>query len=80
MYEAISLGVRLRKFPDVLFSIEMIKKDRRVEGDSLEARAEAAETDARRSGAGRWFDQVSIFRRGERRIGGWIGEPVRILV
>jgi hypothetical protein len=73
MYEAISLGVRLRKFPDVLFSIEMIKKDRRVEGDSLEARAEAAETDARRSGAGRWFDQVSIFRRGERRIGGWIG-------
>jgi hypothetical protein len=57
----------------VLFSIEMIKKDRRVAGDSLEARAAAAETDARRSGAGSWYDRVLIFRRGERRIGRWTG-------
>lgn len=73
IYEAVTLGVRLRQFPDVHFSIEMIGKDQKVEDDSLEARTAAAEEDARRSGAGSWYDRVKIFRRGERKLGNWVG-------
>lgn len=73
IYEAVSLGVRLRKYPDVHLSLEMTKKFLKVEGDSLEARANEAEKDARRSGAGSWYDRVKVFRRGERKIGQWSG-------
>lgn len=73
IYEAVALGVRLRRFPDVHFSIEMITKDQKVEDDSLEVRIEAAEEHARRSGAGAWYDRVKVFRRGERKIGNWLG-------
>jgi hypothetical protein len=73
IYEAVTLGVRLRQFPDVHFSIELITKDKKVEGDSLEARSAAAEEDARQSGAGAWYDRVRVIRRGERKIGNWTG-------
>ena len=73
IYEAVTLGVRLRQFPDVHFSIEMITKNRNVEDDSLESRAAAAEDEARRSGAGVWYDRVKVFRRGARKIGSWMG-------
>ncbi|MGW8389319.1 T6SS immunity protein Tli4 family protein [Pseudoduganella sp. HUAS MS19] len=73
LYEAVTLGVRLRRFPDVHFSIEMITKDQNVEDDSLEARTAAAEIEARRLGAGVWYDRVKIFRRGARKIGSWMG-------
>jgi hypothetical protein len=73
IYEAVTLGVRLRQLPDVHFSIEWIKKQRRVDADSLEARIEDAAKIANSSGALAWYKQVKVLRRGKRTIGGWKG-------
>lgn len=71
--ESVSLGVRLRQFPDVHFSLEMIKKDRIVEDDSLEARIAAAEEGAQEAGIADWYKRAIVFRRGPRTIGKWSG-------
>lgn len=73
IYEYVTMGVRLSAFKDVHFSIEMTKKDRLVESDALEPRIRRAEVEARKSGAGKWYDRVQVFRRGTRSIGDWTG-------
>ncbi|MGW8389367.1 T6SS immunity protein Tli4 family protein [Pseudoduganella sp. HUAS MS19] len=73
MYEAVALGIRLRQYPDVSFSLEMIKKERKVSSDSLEARIADAEKITKDSGAGDWYNQVRVFRRGFRNVGKWEG-------
>jgi hypothetical protein len=73
IYEYVTLGVRLNEFKDVHFSIEMTKKDQLVESDALEPRIRRAEVEARKSGAGNWYDRVKVFRRGVRNVGSWAG-------
>lgn len=73
IYEYVTLGLRLNGFNDVHFSIEMTKKDQLVESDALEPRVRRAEVEARKSGAGKWYDRVKVFRRGYRSIGSWTG-------
>lgn len=73
IYEYVTLGIRLGRFKDVHFSLQMTKKDQLVESDALEPRIRRAEVEARKSGAGNWYDRVKVFRRGSRKIGNWTG-------
>lgn len=74
--ESITLGVRLKEFPDVHFSISMTKKEIFVESDGLEDRLARSEEVARASGALGWFARVKILRRGSRQIEGWKGHEI----
>jgi hypothetical protein len=68
-FERAALGVRLKEFPDVHFSIEVIKnQDYLVESSALEPRLKGAEKDG-----GSWYSRIQFFRRGPRQLGNWQG-------
>lgn len=68
-YERASLGVRIKEFPDVHFSIEAIKNQNYlVESSALEPRLKSAEKDG-----GLWYSRIKFFRRGPRDLGRWTG-------
>lgn len=68
-YERMSLGIRLREFPDVHFSIQVVKnQDYIPEASDLESRLKSAEKDG-----GNWYSRVKFFRRASRQIGNWQG-------
>jgi hypothetical protein len=68
-FEKVTVGIRLKEFPDVHLSIEVLKNQNHVpELSDLETRLKAAEKDG-----GNWYSRVTFFRRGPRRIGDWEG-------
>lgn len=73
MAEAVTLGIRLKRFNDVHLSIEMTKKNYVVQSDALEPRLKAAEQEAVRSGDGAWYAAIKTIRRGRRTIEKWTG-------
>lgn len=73
-FERASLGVRLKEFPDVHFSIEVVKNQNYlVESNELEPRLKGAETDA-----GSWYSRIKFFRRGPRDLGNWKGSEALV--
>jgi hypothetical protein len=71
-FERASLGVRLKEFPDVHFSVEVSKNQKYlVESSALEPRLKAAEKDG-----GSWYSRIKFFRRGPRELGNWKGSEV----
>lgn len=74
--EAFGIGIRLKEFPDVHFSISTTKKDRIVESDALEPRLLQTERDAIRAGHGDWYASIKTLRRGKRSLGKWDGFEV----
>lgn len=74
-YEKVTLGVRLKEFPDVHFSIEVHKNQNRLpEGSDLEMRLKSAELEG-----GTWYSRVKFLRRGERQLGEWKGSEALAL-
>lgn len=74
-YEKVTLGIRLKEFPDVHFSIEVQKNQNRVrESGDLETRLRNAEI-----AGGEWFSRVRFLRKGERQLGAWIGSEALAL-
>lgn len=68
-FERASVGVRLKEFPDVHFSIEVVKNQNYlVESSQLEPRLKGAEEDG-----GSWYSHIKFFRRGPRDLGNWKG-------
>ncbi|HEY0489522.1 MAG TPA: T6SS immunity protein Tli4 family protein [Telluria sp.] len=68
-YERISLGVRFKEFPDVHFSIEVVRNGDHIPARSdLETRLKSAEQDG-----DIWHSRVKYFRRAPRQIGSWQG-------
>lgn len=74
--ERIQVGVRLKELPDVHFSIEMVRKSRRVESDALEPRLREAESEAHAMGMGSWHRKIKTLRRGKRVLKPWTGYEV----
>lgn len=71
-FERASIGVRLKEFPDVHFSVAVVKnQDYIIESEGLERRLD----DAAKEG-GNWFSRVKFFRRGPRQLGNWTGFEV----
>lgn len=75
-FERIGIGVRLKEFPDVHFSIDATKKDMLIESDALEPRLAQAEHDAKKEGLGLLFSRIKTLRRGHRQVGDWDGFEV----
>jgi hypothetical protein len=74
-YEKVTIGVRLKEFPDVHFSIEVHKNQARIpEFSDLETRLRGAEREG-----GNWYARVKFFRRGTRQIGDWKGSEALAL-
>jgi hypothetical protein len=71
--ERVQIGIRLAEFPDVHFSVEMVKKDIKVESDALEPRIKEAEEAARIAGMGIWRSKIKYIRRGNRALNTWNG-------
>lgn len=68
-FERASLGVRLKEFPDVHFSVEVTKNQAfLIESSALEPRLNRAE-----KAGGIWYSRVKFFRRGPRELGNWSG-------
>lgn len=68
-FEKISLGIRLNEFPDVHFSIEVVKNGKYIPTRSdLETRLKGAEKNG-----GDWYSRVKFLRRAPRQIGAWQG-------
>ncbi len=73
-YERITVGVRLKEFPDVHLSIEAHKnQDRLDESASLELMLKEGEDLAKQQGHGAAYARIKTFRRGVRRLGPWQG-------
>lgn len=74
-YEMVTLGIRLKEFPDVHFSLEVLKNGQYVpEMSDLETRLKSAEKDG-----GNWYSRITFFRRGPRQIGDWNGDEALAL-
>lgn len=71
--EKIQLGVRLNEYPDVHFSIQLVRKDYVVESDAIEPRLNQAEHDAIANGSGEWYSRIKVLRKGSRTLGPWKG-------
>lgn len=68
-FEQTTVGIRLKEFPDVHLSIDVLKNDRYLpEYSDLETRLKDAER-----GGGHWYSRIAFFRRGPRKIGAWKG-------
>jgi hypothetical protein len=68
-FEQVTLGIRLKEFPDVHFSIDVVKNQKYLSHSSdLAARLEGAEAEG-----GSWLSRVTFFRRGPRQLGDWKG-------
>ena len=78
-FERASLGVRLKEFPDVHFSIAAIKnQDYLSNPDDLERRLKQAEKDGEQD-PDHWYSRIKFFRRGPRQLGHWKGSEVLAL-
>lgn len=70
-FERASIGVRLKEFPDVHFSVAVVKnQDYLIESEGLERRLDAAKE------GGNWYSRIKFFRRGPRQLGNWTGFEV----
>jgi hypothetical protein len=69
-FEGVALGIRLKEFPDIHFSID-VNKNRNflIESSKLEPRLKDAEKDA-----GFQYSRITFLRRGERQLGQWRGD------
>ncbi|AMP40555.1 T6SS immunity protein Tli4 family protein [Ralstonia solanacearum] len=73
-HERIPVGIRLKEFPDVHFSIETNRNQGHLrESSALEPRLKQAEDWANRMGGGDWYRHIKMLRRADRQIEGWTG-------
>ncbi len=76
-YERVTIGVRLKEFPDVHLSVEVhTKQDRLSESDRLELLLERGKERAQRAGHAEAYARIKNFRRGPRQLGPWKGFEV----
>ncbi|RJG16107.1 hypothetical protein D3872_11470 [Massilia cavernae] len=76
-YEKARIGVRLKEFPDVHFSVEVHKnRDRLPESSDLETLLARAEHVAKMQGLGAAYASITTFRRGPRQLRDWKGYEI----
>lgn len=75
-FEKASIGIRLKEFPDVHFSIMSLKNgDYLVESDDIEELMRR-QKEITPHGPGTWYSRVDFLRRGPRQIAHWKGSEV----
>ncbi|MYM38494.1 hypothetical protein GTP27_04030 [Pseudoduganella sp. CY13W] len=77
-FEKASIGIRLKEFPDVHFSIESLKNgDYLVPSDDIEELIKDAR-EVTPHGPGTWYSKIDFLRRGQRQIAHWTGSEVLV--
>jgi len=74
--ERVTVGVRLRGFKDVHFSLAVTTKDVIVQSDGLDERLKSAERAAASLGRLDWYKSIKVFRKRNRKVGAWQGLEV----
>jgi hypothetical protein len=75
-FENISIGIRLKRYPDIHLSIETIKHTKHFPaGSGIEYRIKMAESLATPTEL-QWHKRIKYLRRGDRQLGLWHGEEV----
>ncbi len=75
-FEKASIGIRLKEFPDVHFSIEALKNGAYlVDSSDIEVRIRQTEKDTSH-GPGTWYSRIDYLRRGPRQLAHWKGSDV----
>jgi hypothetical protein len=78
-YERVTIGFRLKEFPDVHFSVDAHKNlDRLREGSSPSLLREQAKEAAEADGLGAVFARTKILRQQARELGTWKGEELAL--
>jgi hypothetical protein len=78
-YERVTIGVRLKEFPDVHFSVEVHKNQKYLPvGSSPKLLREQAKEMAEAEGLGAVFARTKILRQQERQLGIWKGEELAL--
>ncbi len=73
-YERVTIGVRLKEFPDVHLSVDVHKnQDSLYEGGRLELMLKDGEATAKQNGQGAIYARIKTLRRGPRQLGPWKG-------
>ena len=73
-YERVTVGIRLREFPDVHFSVDVHKNHERLaESGRMETMREQAKEHAEMRGLGGIFARIKILRQEDRQLGTWKG-------
>lgn len=73
-YERVTVGVRMREFPDVHFSVEVHKNQEQLAASGgIELMREQAKEGAEKRGLGALFASIKIIRREARQLGRWTG-------
>lgn len=71
-FEKVAIGIRLKEFPDVHLSVEVIKnQDYLVDSNELQPRLAGAARDG-----GTLYSRIKFLRRGDRQLGDWKGYEV----
>jgi hypothetical protein len=74
-YERVTVGIRMKEFPDVHLSIDVHKNLERLRlGNSPKLLREQAKESAEANGLGAVFARTRILRQQERQLGAWKGE------
>lgn len=74
-YERVTVGIRMKEFPDVHLSIDVHKNLARLRlGNSPKLLREQAQESAEAKGLGAVFARTKILRQQERQLGAWKGE------
>jgi hypothetical protein len=74
-YEWVAVGIRMKEFPDVHFSVDVHKNLARLRsGNSPKLLREEAKESAEANGLGAVFGQTKILRQNARNLGVWKGE------
>lgn len=71
--EYVTIGFRLKDFPDVHFSMSATSTKRLDESDALEPRMKQAEENAYARGLGSWYSRIKMLRREARQLEKWKG-------
>jgi hypothetical protein len=78
-YERVTIGVRLKEFPDVHFSVEVHKNQKYLPvGSSPKLLRGQAKEMAEADGLGAVFARTKILRQRERQLGIWKGEEIAL--
>lgn len=78
-YERVTIGIRLKEFPDVHISLDVHRNlDRLPSGSSPKLLREEAKQMAEEDGLGSVFSRAKIFREGPRQLDAWNGEEVAL--
>ncbi len=80
IYEGIELGARIKEYPDVHFSIQIIKNGGYLQKVDLAQNVADAKQESKSNGLSKWVSHLKILRQGKRVVNDWHGEEMLLRI